>query len=184
MSNSWKYHVYGSPFYVWESKLRRLKIDLKAWAKGLRSPTDERKRAQRALERHQLVLEESSVTLALLNREAELQRNYHKACREDEIYWRTKSRTLWLQAGDKNTTFFHKQAQARQIYNSINEVQMQDHVLTDLNEIKEAAHFYFKNLYAAPDLDPVDPMSYPLSEIPNLINDEDNQLLKIPVSIR
>ena len=119
-------------------------------------------------------MEESPITLALLNREADLQRKYHKACREEEIYWRVKSRTLWLQAGDKNTTFFHKQAQARKIYNSTHEIQMQDKTIKDFSDIKEASHFFFQKLYSALDRDQVDPNSYPLSEIPNLINDEDN----------
>ena len=44
VSNSWKDPIYGSPFYVWEGKLRRLKADLKSWAKGLGSPMAERKR--------------------------------------------------------------------------------------------------------------------------------------------
>ena len=101
MTKSWNEPVYGSPFYVWEGKLRRIKADLKAWAKNLSSPPAERKRIQKELERHQLVLEEFLVTPALLNQEAELQRKYHKACREEESYWRVKSRTLWLQAGDK-----------------------------------------------------------------------------------
>ena len=61
---------------------------------------------------------------------------------------------------------------------------MQDHVITDFNEIKEAAHSYFKDLYSAPDSAPVDPKSYPLSEIPNLISDDDNQLVNRPISIR
>ena len=144
----------------------------------------ERKRTQKALERHQLILEESPVTPALLTREAELQREYHKACREEETYWRVKSRTLWLQAGDTNTTFFHKQAQARKIYNSINEIQTQGQVIKDFKGIKEAAHSFFKNIYSAPDQDPVEPNSYPLSEIPNLINDEDNLRLNSPISIQ
>ena len=144
----------------------------------------ERKIIQKALERHQLILEESPVTPALLIREAELQKKYHKAYREEEIYWRVKSRMLWLQAGDKNTTFFHKQAQARKIYNSINEIQTQGQVIKDFRGIKEAAHGFFKTLYSAPDLEPVDPNSYPLSKIPNLISDEDNLLLNNPVSIR
>ena len=96
------------------------------------------------------------MTPALLNREAELERKYHKACREEETYWRVKSRTLWLQAGDKNTMFFHKQAQARKIYNSINEIQVQDQVIKDFSGIKEAAHSFFKNLYSASDLEHVD----------------------------
>ena len=184
MNKSWFEPIQGSPFFVWEGKLRRLKADLKAWAKGLGSPSDDRKRSQQALEQHQLTMEESPITLDLLNREADLQRKYQKACREEETYWRVKSRTLWLQAGDKNTTFFHKQAQARKIYNSINEIQLQDQIIKDSNGIKEAAHSFFKKLYSAPDLDPVDPNSYPLTEIPKLISEEDNQLLNNPVSIR
>ena len=90
---------------------------------------------------------------------------------------------LWIQARDKNTTFFHKQGQARKIYNSINEIQMQDQVIKDFSGIKEASHSFFKNLYSAPDLEPVDPNSYPLSEIQNLINEDDNQLLNNLVSI-
>ena len=61
---------------------------------------------------------------------------------------------------------------------------MQDQVIKDFSGIKEDGHSFFKNLYSTPDLEPVDPNSYPLSEIPNLINEEDNQLLNNPVSIR
>ena len=42
---------------------------------------------------------------------------------------------------------------------------------------------FFKNLYTTLDLEQVDPNSYPLSEIPNLINDDDNLLLNSPISI-
>ena len=61
---------------------------------------------------------------------------------------------------------------------------MQDQVIKDFSGIKEAAHSFFKNLYSAPDLKHVDQNSYPLSEIPNLINEDDNLLLNMPVSIR
>jgi hypothetical protein len=181
--NTWNEPVSGSPFYVWEEKLRRLKFNLKAWAKKLGSPMDERKRIQKALEIHQSILEESPVTQDLLNHESELQRKYHKICREEEIYWRVKSRVLWLQYEDKNTTFFHKQAQARKIYNSISEIQMQYQVIKDFKGIKEVAHSFFKNLYSAPDMEPVAPNSYPISEIPALVNDDDNRLLNRPISI-
>jgi exonuclease III len=153
VQNSWNVPITGSPFYVWEEKLRRLKINLKMWAKKLGSPLDERKRVQKTLERHQLVMEETHVTQELLNRESEIQSKYHKSCREEETYWRMKSRALWLQDGDKNTTFFHKQTQARINYNSISEIQWQDQVYKDSQSIKEAAHSYFKNLYSAPAME-------------------------------
>ena len=60
---------------------------------------------------------------------------------------------------------------------------MQDQVIKDFSGIKEAAHSFFKNLYTGPDLEQADPNSYPLSEIPNRINDDDNLMLNRPVSI-
>jgi hypothetical protein len=149
------------PLFVWEEKLRRLKVNLKMWAKKLGSPMDERKRIQKTLERHQSIMEEAQVTQELLNRESELQRKYHKSCREEEIYWRVKSRALWLQDGDKNTTFFHKQAQARKNYNSISEIQWQDQVIKDFPRHKGGGSFLFKNLYSAPDMEDLDSNSYP-----------------------
>ena len=60
---------------------------------------------------------------------------------------------------------------------------MQDQVIKDFKGIKEVAHSYFKNLYSTPDLEPVAPNSYPISEILALINDDDNLLLNRPVRI-
>jgi exonuclease III len=180
---TWNISITGSPFFVWEEKLRNLKINLKMWAKNHGSPMDERKRIQETLERHQVVMEEAQVTQELLNQESEIQRKYHKICREEETYWRIKSRALWLQEGDKNTSFFHKQAQARTNYNFISEIHWQDQVYTDSEGIKEAAHSYFKNLYSAPDQEDLELDSYPLSEIPVLVTEEDNRILNRPVSM-
>ena len=60
---------------------------------------------------------------------------------------------------------------------------MQDQIIKDFSGIKEAAHSFFKKLYSAPNMEPMDLNTYPLSEVPNLINEEDNQLLNNPVSI-
>eukprot|EP00253_Pinus_taeda_P033841 PITA_33841 len=39
--------------------------------------------------------------------------------KEEETKWRLKSRQLWLQGGDKNTAFFHKQVAARKLRNNV-----------------------------------------------------------------
>ena len=54
----WADLVYGSPFYVREEKLRRLKRALKAWAKTLKSPSAYKLEAQHNLENHQISQEE------------------------------------------------------------------------------------------------------------------------------
>jgi ribonuclease HI/exonuclease III len=182
VQRSWETPVNGSPFFVWEEKLRRLKASLKLWAKQQASPLEERRRAQDKLELHQQVMEAVPITQSLLKQEAENQSNLHKTCRVEEVYWRMKSRALWLQDGDKNTAFFHKHAQSRANYNSIEEIHWQEQVFNDAHSIKEVAHNYFKDLYSADPMDQLDPLAYPISEVPSLITEEDNIMLNRPIT--
>lgn len=105
--------VRGSTFFVWEEKLRGLRTTLKSWVKTRSNPIAIRQEAQKQLGNHQLEMENQEITQEILHQEDQLQRNWYKACREEENYWRQKLRSLWLEAGDKNTSYFHKQAEAR-----------------------------------------------------------------------
>ena len=82
-----------------------------------------------------------------MDREAELQQKYHKACLSEEEYWRQKSRSIWLKVGDRNTSFFHKQAQVRRNFNSISEIKEDATIHKDFINIKRATSSHFKNLY-------------------------------------
>jgi len=68
VSEAWNRPVQGSPFYVWEEKLRGLKRRLKEWARTLKSPSSKRKVALDSLAAHQLSAENSVVTQDLLQR--------------------------------------------------------------------------------------------------------------------
>ena len=50
--DSWFPPVTGSPFFVWEEKLRRLKKALKSWAKSIPSPIYKKTQGALALETH------------------------------------------------------------------------------------------------------------------------------------
>ena len=63
VSEAWNRQVHeGSPFFVWEEKMRRLKRELKEWAKRLKTPTAKRKEMHDSLPGHQLTMENSDVT--------------------------------------------------------------------------------------------------------------------------
>ena len=92
-------------------------------------------------------METALITPELLNIEIDLQKALHKALRREEEYWRIKAWCLWLQAGDKNTSFFHKQAESRKNHNTIREIQFQGQTFNNFEEIKHAAHSFYKNLF-------------------------------------
>eukprot|EP00253_Pinus_taeda_P017262 PITA_17262 len=57
----WKDPIKGSAFFVWEEKLRRVKVMLKNWAKTLPNPVAERKKSQIELESQHLHLETAEI---------------------------------------------------------------------------------------------------------------------------
>ena len=110
---TWAKPVTGSPFFVWEEKLRRLKKTLKRWAKSLPNPNTVKLQAAHELETHQAAMEEKEVTLIDIQKETKLHLNLHAACREVAESWRLKSRCKWLREGDRNSGYFHKLTEVR-----------------------------------------------------------------------
>lgn len=51
--------------------------------------------------------------------ELELKWKLCAAYREEELYWKQKSRVLWLRAGDRNTKYFHAKTKQRRARNRI-----------------------------------------------------------------
>lgn len=68
----WCQSIKGSPFFIWEEKLRRVKGVLKHWAKSLSNPVTERKVIKASLASHQTHMESATVTKELLEQETQL----------------------------------------------------------------------------------------------------------------
>jgi len=85
-----------------------------------------------------------------------------------------KSWNLWLKAGDRNTAYFHKQAQARKCFNIISEVKKEGDIHKDFEHIKRAAFTHFQNLYSE-DKDPSHYLEL-LVNIPSVISQRSNEL--------
>eukprot|EP00253_Pinus_taeda_P034390 PITA_34390 len=67
--------------------------------------------------------------------------------REEETKWRLKSRQLWLQGGDKNTAYFHKQATARKLRNNVSSILDNEGNLHSTQEtIRKAVSEHYRDL--------------------------------------
>lgn len=120
---AWITHIEGSPIHIWDSKLKRTKQALKEWEKIHYQEPDKIKAEVKAkLKNVHRIIDSQGTSQDILTQEKDLYWQLHNMNRKEEEKWRLKSRNLWLQVGDKNTTFFHKQHTVRKAKNNISSI--------------------------------------------------------------
>ena len=67
----------------------------------------------------------------------------------EKISWRQKSREVWLREGDRNTSFFHKMANAHRRRNLLSRVKINGSWLTEENVVRNGVVNEFKLLLFA-----------------------------------
>ena len=142
--------VNGSPNYVWEQKLKLKKKALKEWSKlPTNTPKDQRIEAVQHLEILQSAMDTIDINQTELEKEQVAQCKTFLSFRNEEEYWRLKSRSLWLEAGDRNTSYFHRQCRARLSRNHISEITSSDgRLCKGIEQIKSVAVLHFHHLYS------------------------------------
>eukprot|EP00253_Pinus_taeda_P009752 PITA_09752 len=88
----------------------------------------------------------------------------------------------WNQSvkGDRNTAFFHKQAQARKCFNTISEIKEDNDIHKDFEYIKKATFLHFQSLYSE-DKDP-NQYSDLLDVVPSVISHRTKETLEAKIT--
>eukprot|EP00253_Pinus_taeda_P005679 PITA_05679 len=182
VQTAWRIEISGSPSYVWEQKMKNTKKALKEWIKKVTvTPTSQRKDVVNQLEDLQGEMEEKDISAMDLDNEKTAQRKTYNSFRIEEEYWRIKSRSLWLKAGDRNTKYFHRQYRARLSRNHIAEIiTSRGQVCRGFDQIKEAAVNHFQNLLSANKEGSEEDAEEFLTNIPQLVSAKDNNILLRP----
>jgi len=131
--------------------MKNTKKALKEWIKKVtNTPTSQRKDAVNQLEDLQVEMEEKDISSMDLDNEKIAQRKTYNSFRSEEEYWRIKSHSLWLKAGDRNTKYFHRRYSARLSRNHITEIiTTRGQVCRGFEQIKEVVVNHFQNLLSA-----------------------------------
>eukprot|EP00253_Pinus_taeda_P013620 PITA_13620 len=182
VQTAWRIEISSSPSYVWEQKTKNTKKALKEWIKKVTvTPTSQRKDAVNQLEDLQVEMEEKDISAMDLDNEKTTQRKTYNSFRIEEEYWRIKSRSLWLKAGDKNTKYFHRQYRARLSRNHIAKIiTSRGQVCRGFDQIKEVVVNHFQNLLSADKEGSEEDVEEFLTNIPQLVSAEDNNILLRP----
>ena len=99
-----------------------------------------------------------------------LRREVNKLIHHEEVFWRQRSRSLWLSAGDKNTSFFHQRASQRKKKNTIEGLHDENGVWqTDEGRVSTIAERYYADLFKAQSHTNMDRV---LEDVDKVVTDE------------
>ena len=104
-------------------------------------------------------------------------------CKQEEIFWRPKSRVQWLKEGERNTKFFHRSTIANKTHNRIPSIKDEDGQIHQSHEEIEAVlvkHFRDIAKENFPGREPF--IKNLIKHIPKLVSREDNCNLNRPVT--
>lgn len=73
--------------------------------------------------------------------------DFEEISKNEEISWRQRSRIQWLKKGDKNSKYFAKIATAHKRFNTIDTLQVEESLVTELEGIKLAIISFYQKLY-------------------------------------
>lgn len=113
----------------------------------------------------------------------DLERKKFELLKQEESFWRLKSRATWLQEGNKNTKFFHKFASARHDKNSIWKVKNEngDSFVSQKDITREAVNYFRKQYNRRSDAAFQD-ILWGIDQVPQMFNEDANEMLFKPVT--
>ena len=142
------YHFVGSPSYVLACKLKAFKGDLKHWNKCVFGDVSFRKKCLLA-ELLDLDLREGMHSLSSADSaiRVEIKADIEYLASLEEIYWRQKSKALYLKEGDNNPGFFHRLANSHRRTNAMRAVEVEGILYEDESAIQDQVVGFYKSLY-------------------------------------
>eukprot|EP00253_Pinus_taeda_P018686 PITA_18686 len=121
-------------------------------------------------------------TEATLDKERHIHNQLEERRKQEEIYWRKKSRVRWLKEGERNTKFFHRTTVQRRMHNNIPFIQNEEGVKVEEHEkIEEILPNHFQQVHQEQAVDRQRAIGKITSNIPKLVTEEHNELLMHPI---
>ncbi|BFG35167.1 hypothetical protein CerSpe_214410 [Prunus speciosa] len=137
--------ISGGGETCWSKKQRRCRYELKKWSRG--KYPNARVKAEKLtneLELLQQDWEENERRIEQVNFEL------NETWRQEESFWKQRSRIQWLKAGDSNTAFFHHCTLQRRRRNKISRIKgVNGDWGENVNQVRMVFEDYFKGIFSA-----------------------------------
>ncbi|KAF9684916.1 hypothetical protein SADUNF_Sadunf03G0000100 [Salix dunnii] len=144
----WQRNIVGNPMFKLTSKLTILKQCLRVKHKKCTSHISYKVfKAGMDWNRSQQLLDGDPQNASLRDRERQSAKSYMQLCKDEEAFFKQRSRVQWLKLGDHNTKFFHRSLVHRNARSTISSLEDEDgRVHSDIQTMGDIAVGYFKNL--------------------------------------
>ncbi|KAJ6414220.1 hypothetical protein OIU84_006948 [Salix udensis] len=120
----WNQHIVGNPMFQLTAKLGILKQHLRRKHHNSTSHISHRVfTARKAWNTAQESLDRDPQNVTMGDTERHLAKTYMNLCKEEEAFYKQRSRVQWLTLGDHNTKFFHRSLLHRNARNTISSLQ-------------------------------------------------------------
>ncbi|KAM7489153.1 hypothetical protein LguiB_026637 [Lonicera macranthoides] len=120
LQESWLEGCEGTKMYQLYMRSKRLKPKLKALnTKHYSNISTRVMQAKSELHEVQRTIQLGNVTDAIRDKELECKMVYATLCKDDEAFYKQKSRVKWLDVGDKNTAYFFKKVTGYKVRNKV-----------------------------------------------------------------
>lgn len=169
----------GSRLFCFVSKLKFIKRNLLEWnADHFRNIFVTKRELEAQLEDLNEKVITEGMSQAEYLKERELLADYEDILSKEEVFWKQKSREIWLQVGDKNNKFFHNVTKQRRNLNRITKLETQgNQMVGDPQIIRNEIIQFYSNLLNNLDGSDLKEQRNFLSVIPKEKTDEQNKTL-------
>lgn len=138
----------GCGAFILSKKLAGVRAHLRRWAKFSFGSIKLKKLALlQEVENLDIVKESRILSAGEAREEQELLTKLKDIQKQEEIYWKQRSRLQWLQEGDENTRFFHAVANGRKNRNFIPCLNLEGSMIREARDIGKAFTDHFNQLF-------------------------------------
>eukprot|EP00253_Pinus_taeda_P025801 PITA_25801 len=141
-------NIQGTRMFLLQKILKHIKIQLKDWNKNeFGNIFDGKKIIEgRMQELNQTLIKEGHDKVRS-DQATKYQQQWENICKQEEIFWRQKSRVQWLKEGKHNTKFFHKSTMDNRAHNRISLIKdKRGNNLNSHEEIEVALVQHFRSI--------------------------------------
>eukprot|EP00253_Pinus_taeda_P024711 PITA_24711 len=168
--------IKGTRMFLLHKRLKHIKLRLNDWNRNdFGNIFVEKNSVENKMKVLNQALIKNGVDRVKSNQVDKYHQEWDNLCKQEEIFWRQKSRVQWLKEGERNTKFFHRSTMANRTHNRISSIKNEEgNLLTSHENIEDVLVHRFRSITQENNSDREQSINEITKNIPKMVSEEDN----------